>query len=483
MASVDSLSWSRTVSVISQLKPVRRQAGCRQRVGNRLDEPRTPELRGREIDGDLQIVGPLRGCGTSVADGPFAERHDQPDFLGQRDEGIRRNHALFGVAPANEGFKAADAVGRKIDHRLIVQLELAGGERPAQVAFQRVTDLHLRVHLLLEEAVGAATVAFGPVEGEIRVANDLVGAHAVRRAERDADTGADHDLMAVDLVGRAERLDYPVGKGRGIGRLRNRNLHDCELVAPHAGDRVGLAHLSAQPIGYHLQELVACGMTECVVHVLEVVEVQHVGGDHLAAHGAGQRVLESFVQQDAVRQARQSVVQGHVRDLRLGAALVGDVLMRRDDPAVGHALNRYGDAAAVCELAQVVAGIASGHACQRFAHQLICIPSGVVTQGDAALQDLAQCRAGSYLLRRQPIHLRIAVVGNDDALIGIEHGQALHHIVEGCVELQVLHAQLLFMLLEQAVLLLELSMELLALGDVLMRDQPAAVRHAARVTR
>ena len=113
-----------------------------------------------------------------------------------------------------------------------------------------------------------------------------------------------------------------MGKRGGVGRLRHPNLHDGELVAAHAGDRVGLAHQRAQPIGDHLQELVAGGMAERVVDVLEVVEVEHVGGDHLAALGAGERVLEPLVQQDAVGQARQRVVQRHVRDLRLrrGAA-------------------------------------------------------------------------------------------------------------------------------------------------------------------
>ena len=60
-------------------------------------------------------------------------------------------------------------------------------------------------------------------------------------------------------------------------------LHDGELVAAHARDGVGLAHQSAQPIGHHLQQLVADGMAERVVDVLEVVEVEDVGGDDLAA--------------------------------------------------------------------------------------------------------------------------------------------------------------------------------------------------------
>ena len=51
-----------------------------------------------------------------------------------------------------------------------------------EVAFKGATGLHLRVHLPLEEAVGTTPVAFGPVEGEVCIANDLLGARSVRRS-------------------------------------------------------------------------------------------------------------------------------------------------------------------------------------------------------------------------------------------------------------------------------------------------------------
>ena len=79
-------------------------------------------------------------------------------------------------------------------------------------------------------------------------------------------------------------------------------------------------------------------------------------------------------------------------------------------------------------------------------------------------------RAGAHLLGCQPVDLRIAIVGEHDALLGIEHGQALDHVVEGGIELQVLQAQLLLVLLE-------LSIQLFALGDVLVGADHAAIRH------
>jgi hypothetical protein len=60
-------------------------------------------------------------------------------------------------------------------------------------------------------------------------------------------------------------------------------------------------------------------------------------------------MLEPLVQQHTVGQVGQRIMQRHVYDLGLGAALVGYILVRGDDAAAGHALNRYGDLTAVGE--------------------------------------------------------------------------------------------------------------------------------------
>ena len=67
--------------------------------------------------------------------------------------------------------------------------------------------------------------------------------------------------------------------------------------------------------------LVAGGVAEGVVDQLEVVEVevqQRDGG--AVARRPGERQVEVLAQQRAVRQARERVVVGEVRDLALGPA-------------------------------------------------------------------------------------------------------------------------------------------------------------------
>ena len=84
--------------------------------------------------------------------------------------------------------------------------------------------------------------------------------------------------------------------------------------------------------------------------------------------------------------------------------------------------------------------------------------------------------AGPHLLGRQAVHFRVAPVADDQPQIGIEHGEALRHVVEGRVELQVLRSELLLLRAEQLVLALQLAVELLAFGDVADADDPAAFR-------
>ena len=95
------------------------------------------------------------------------------------------------MVPAQQRLEAADLVAREVDERLVVELELAVGQRLAQIDLQLAARLHVGVHVRLEEAVDAAPLGLGPVEGEIGVLEQLVGIGAVARRDGDADAGAD----------------------------------------------------------------------------------------------------------------------------------------------------------------------------------------------------------------------------------------------------------------------------------------------------
>jgi hypothetical protein len=80
------------------------------------------------------------------------------------------------MVPANEGLETADLVGRQIDNRLIVELELAGGQRLRR-SHSSARRACICASISGSKAERAAAVALGSIQGKIGVAHDLVGVH------------------------------------------------------------------------------------------------------------------------------------------------------------------------------------------------------------------------------------------------------------------------------------------------------------------
>ena len=119
-----------------------------------------------------------------------------------------------------------------------------------------------------------------------------------------------------------------------------------ELVAAEAGEQVGLAQRGGERPRHVLQQLVADAVAQRVVDVLEAVEVdeQHADAPPRPAR-LRDRLRQSLVQQQAVRQAGQRVARRHVLQPFLGLDPRADVLHERED--------RH-DAAGLVEQARVV---------------------------------------------------------------------------------------------------------------------------------
>ena len=93
-----------------------------------------------------------------------------------------------------------------------------------------------------------------------------------------------------------------------------------ELVAAEARDRVALADVLLDPLGDLAQQLVADRVAERVVDDLEAVEVEEEDGQPLVVPvGLGHGERQAVVEEQAVGQVRQRVVEGEVLDLLLGA--------------------------------------------------------------------------------------------------------------------------------------------------------------------
>ena len=95
---------------------------------------------------------------------------------------------------------------------------------------------------------------------------------------------------------------------------------------------------------------------------------RQVSGDNITSLGACQRMLQFLVQQRAIGQIRERVVKGHVRDLGVGASLLGDVLVGRDPAAIRHGLMRDGDDASIGKRLDLGRGIPFTHGSQPFVY-------------------------------------------------------------------------------------------------------------------
>ena len=103
---------------------------------------------------------------------------------------------------------------------LIEQFKLSKNERFAQVELERTPDLHLGIHLRLEESIDPPSVLLGAIKRHIGILHQAIGVVAVIGRNRNTDAGADDDLMAFDIKGFTHRLDKPRReRGRVYGLL------------------------------------------------------------------------------------------------------------------------------------------------------------------------------------------------------------------------------------------------------------------------
>jgi hypothetical protein len=118
----------------------------------------------------------------------------------------------------------------------------------------------------------------GRVHGHIGVAQQFLGRVGARPAGGHAHAGLDRDPPAVEAERLVQGVERPAGHGRGRLGVGHPLQQHGELVAAEAGGGVGRAQAPLEPAGGGHQELVAGGVAEAVVDVLEVVQVDEQDG-------------------------------------------------------------------------------------------------------------------------------------------------------------------------------------------------------------
>ena len=147
------------------------------------------------------------------------------------------------------------------------------------------------------------------------------GVVAVARRDGDADAGADHDLVAVDVVAARRRVDEALRqRSRRIPACRGRPA-DRELVAAEAGDRVGVAHAGEQALGHRLEQPSPTGWPSVSLTLLKWSRSRQSTATVSPRADPDERLLHLLAEQHAVRQVGQRVVARHVLDAGLGAVV------------------------------------------------------------------------------------------------------------------------------------------------------------------
>ena len=114
------------------------------------------------------------------------------------------------------------------------------------------------------------------------------------------------------------------------------NLHDRKLVPAQTGHDVFAADATAHAFGRRLQQPVTDGMSERVVDVLEMVEIEAEHRDGFGASQAAQDRSHPLVERHTVRQVCERIVMRQVPDPFLGEKSLGDVLEGGNEAAVRH---------------------------------------------------------------------------------------------------------------------------------------------------
>ena len=236
------------------------------------------------------------------------------------------------MLPPGQSLEADDLARRQAHDRLIANLELPARDRADQVRFQRQRLVRRSVQLRPEGRVAALPGALGVVHRGVGLAKETRAA-GTGPSERDADTRPRKDLRALDDDRLVETLEQPARNDLGL-RGVDPFEKDGELVAPEPCNRVRVPHGLPQAAGDTDEELVPGGVSQAVVDGLEVVDVDEQDGHPQERPPRPlERVRDAVEEQRAVRERRERVVEGLMRELLLELASLRHVMARDDEPA------------------------------------------------------------------------------------------------------------------------------------------------------
>ena len=277
-----------------ELQKLGRPAGGRQDLPDVVDDARFADLPGGEVDAHQQpqSTGPRRAtwaaCRHASSSTARPSGTIRPVSSASEMNSSGWEPLTGRQLPPHEGLDTDDLLVAQPDQRLILDDELAAGQRLRDPRGQREPVDVGSVPFGVEHRVAVAAVGLGPVQRGVRGLHQLGRAgRRRRRSARSRRWRTSATSWPPSIVGRrtesSARLRDPL-QTLGVRVLVD---EDDELVAAHPGHQVTLAGRGrSQSLRDDLQQLIALVMAEGVVDGLEPVEVQIADADRLAGAAA-----------------------------------------------------------------------------------------------------------------------------------------------------------------------------------------------------
>ena len=265
---------------------------------------------------------------ASLQQHPFVDLRDEPDLLGHLEELAGRHEPAFGVLPAHQRLHPNELVVGQRHDGLVPHAELAALERAPQVSLEPQSTYRHVVQRGIEHRVPACAGVLGAVHRQVGVADDVLARSVRIGGHGHADAGSGKHVLPIERQRQFGHLLHAFGHPHRVERFpdaieehgefiatktRQRRLGDRRR-AGHTRDHVVGPHGRGQPLGEHHEQAIAGGVPQAVVDVLEPVEVdkQHRELVVLAARPASKGAVQPFLEQGAIGQLRQVVVNGVV---------------------------------------------------------------------------------------------------------------------------------------------------------------------------
>ena len=258
----------------------------------------------------------------------MVEQPHEAEVLRNRNDVLRRDDGAVGAADAHQAFVETNSARLRLHDRLI-------GDQHAPLV-QRADDLVAGAHVFAPHALALdvrtvggkrpAPLRLGIVRGFLRARQNFL--HRARVARRDDATDGDRYgnrtcLGVHNTIANADQQPFG-GNPDVVGTALLQ--HDAEFVAGVAAERVGAAHLGAQPLRDFRDHFVGNVIAVGFVDARQVVDRnEQEPARLLKLHRLVERLRQHRGQPPAVHLAGQRIELRQVRQmLFLGVTLVDD---------------------------------------------------------------------------------------------------------------------------------------------------------------